>query len=816
VSSDRPAPSQLRPGLLAGLVAAALLAATAGAAKEPAGEASAVTAPAEKSPEAIPLPEISLRSEQVAAQLRRIGRELEAAADADASERTLSTLAASDRALVERTDLTLRQGPQRRVVDALDDAWRARRGGIAKHEAAVAARAAVLEAEIQDLVRQREVWRLTAEQAGSTGAPPALKQRAESTLAAIAATQQALERRRASLLDLQARVVGEIAVADTVLEEIEKYRKEVLGRLLVPDRRPIWHTLRSGASAGEALAGAVADLSERWLRLREYLALHPARFAAQFVLFALLAWLFRSARGAVLESIEAEPDLSQAAVVFHVPISAALLLALVASPWLHTQAPSLVPQLAALAALLPVLRILRRLVDRTFARGLSVFAAFYAVDRVRDVLSTSPLVEQVLFLLEMLAGIALMAWLLRPKRLAGVALSGEQGAALRPLGVAVRLLLASFVVAFVSGALGYFQLGRLLGAGALSSTYAALALFAALRAAEGLLAFALRVRPLRLLRLLSTHRPFVRRRVQRTLRWAATATWLLITLQFLGVLDLLLEAGRWLLGASLTLGALTLSLDHVFAFAITVAAAFLLSRFLRFVLEEDVYPRLSLARGVPYAISSVLHYTLLFGGFVLAISALGVDLNRFTILAGAFGVGIGFGLQNVVNNFVSGLIILVERPIQVSDTVQLGELIGTVERVGIRSSTVRTWEGAEVIVPNASLISEQLTNWTLSNRRRRIDVRVGVAYGTDPNRMIELLLSVARANRETLAFPAPVALFLGFGDSSLDFELRAWTDDIDQSPNLRSELNLGIHRALAEAGIEVPFPQRVVRLKREG
>jgi small-conductance mechanosensitive channel len=212
----------------------------------------------------------------------------------------------------------------------------------------------------------------------------------------------------------------------------------------------------------------------------------------------------------------------------------------------------------------------------------------------------------------------------------------------------------------------------------------------------------------------------------------------------------------------------------------------------------------------------VLHYTLLFGGFVLAISALGVDLNRFTILAGAFGVGIGFGLQNVVNNFVSGLIILVERPIQVSDTVQLGELIGTVERVGIRSSTVRTWEGAEVIVPNASLISEQLTNWTLSNRRRRIDVRVGVAYGTDPNRMIELLLSVARANRETLAFPAPVALFLGFGDSSLDFELRAWTDDIDQSPNLRSELNLGIHRALAEAGIEVPFPQRVVRLKREG
>ena len=223
----------------------------------------------------------------------------------------------------------------------------------------------------------------------------------------------------------------------------------------------------------------------------------------------------------------------------------------------------------------------------------------------------------------------------------------------------------------------------------------------------------------------------------------------------------MLAAGRAALGASLAFGSLTLSLGHLVAFGVTVASAFLLSRVLRFVLEEDVYPRVPLGRGVPYAISSLLHYVILFGGFVLAIFAMGVDLTRVTILAGAFGVGIGFGLQNVVNNFVSGLIMLFERPMKLGDTVQVADVSGIVERIGIRSSTLRTAEGAEVVVPNASLISERLTNWTLSNSRRRVDLKLGVAYGTDPQKLLELLLSAARSHREVLAYPPPVGALPG-------------------------------------------------------
>jgi small-conductance mechanosensitive channel len=194
-------------------------------------------------------------------------------------------------------------------------------------------------------------------------------------------------------------------------------------------------------------------------------------------------------------------------------------------------------------------------------------------------------------------------------------------------------------------------------------------------------------------------------------------------------------------------------------------------------------------------------------GFLLAISAAGVDLNRVSLVAGAFGVGIGFGLQNVVNNFVSGLILLYERPVQIGDTVEVGGTTGEVRRIGIRSSTLRTGQGAELIVPNSSLISDRVVNWTFSDR-----VRVRVAYGTDPERVLGLLREAALGNPDVLEAPAPQAFFLGFGESALDFELQAWSY-LDNAGATQSSLAIGVGRSLAEAGIEIPVPQRDLRLR---
>src|SRR5215813_13974345 len=235
---------------------------------------------------------------------------------------------------------------------------------------------------------------------------------------------------------------------------------------------------------------------------------------------------------------------------------------------------------------------------------------------------------------------------------------------------------------------------------------------------------------------------------------------------------------------------------------------------IQFVLAEDVFPRLSLRAGLPYALSSLIKYAIVFVGFLLGLFALGVNLDRVTVIGGALGVGVGFGLQNIVNNFVSGLIVLFERPVRVGDAVQISDVQGEVRRIGIRSSTVRTWDGAEVVVPNSMLVSEKVTNWTPIDRRRRIVIPVNVAYGSVPDEVLKVLAAVAAQTPDLVAAPAPQAVFLGFGDYALRFELRVWTDRLDRVDGLRSEMGMAIYAALRDAGIAIPIV-RDVRIQQE-
>ena len=415
----------------------------------------------------------------------------------------------------------------------------------------------------------------------------------------------------------------------------------------------------------------------------------------------------------------------------------------------------------------------------------------------------------------MLAGIALLVWWLVSER-RRLARAGETTSRTRAaLLIGDRLVLVAFVGAFVVATAGYMSLALLLGSSVVGSGYLALVFYAALRVGDALVAFLLRVRPLRLLGMVERRRSLIEQRAHRLLRGLAVVGWLILVLRYLGLLDWAVTLAQTVLGAQLHRGFVRISLADVLLFAITVWASFLVSALVRFVLEEDVFPRLRLGGGLPQVLSSVLHYALLLTGFLLALAVLGVDFTKITILAGAFGVGIGFGLQNVVNNFVSGIVVLFERRVDVGDAVQIGDVSGRMQQMGIRSCTVRTWDGAEVIVPNATLISDKVTNWTLSDRRRRIDLAVGLGYGTAPEKALELLLGVARAHPQVLSDPAPVALFRGFGESALRFELQCWTDRFDLWSQTQSELAVALYAALRNAGIEIPFPQRDVRLRRE-
>ncbi len=240
----------------------------------------------------------------------------------------------------------------------------------------------------------------------------------------------------------------------------------------------------------------------------------------------------------------------------------------------------------------------------------------------------------------------------------------------------------------------------------------------------------------------------------------------------------------------------------------------LVSRVLKRWLVNRVLARRDLDLGVRQAIATIFHYLFVLIGLLIILSTAGIDFTTLNVLAGAVGIGVGFGLQTVANNFISGLIILFERPIKVGDRIQSGDVTGDVIRISARATTIKTNDNIEIIVPNADFITSQVINWSHSDREVRLHIPVGVSYSSDPEHVRKVLLDVASSHKGVLKKPPPDVMFVEFGDSSLNFDLRVWTSDYITTPKtLRSELNFAIRKAFKENGVEIPFPQRDIHVR---
>ncbi len=248
----------------------------------------------------------------------------------------------------------------------------------------------------------------------------------------------------------------------------------------------------------------------------------------------------------------------------------------------------------------------------------------------------------------------------------------------------------------------------------------------------------------------------------------------------------------------------------VFLFASVIIVERILQRLLirRFLSKTRLQPSLQ------FGLSRIIGYTLITIGFYVAFQTVGFDLSSLAIIAASLGVGVGFGLQNIINNFVSGIIILAERPISIGDRIDVAGVAGRVTKIQLRSSTVVTNDNITMIVPNAQIISNTVTNWNHGDPKVRIRVPVGVAYGSDLKLLKRVLLEAAAEHPKALRDPSPVVLFTEFGDSSLNFELAVWTQEMTATPiHFTSQMNFIIERKLRENDIEIPFPQRDLHVR---
>ena len=279
------------------------------------------------------------------------------------------------------------------------------------------------------------------------------------------------------------------------------------------------------------------------------------------------------------------------------------------------------------------------------------------------------------------------------------------------------------------------------------------------------------------------------------------------------VFDNMAEAHETFLSYEYSFGEFTFSIEMVVMMVIVIYLTTLISWVIQAFVDSQIMTPRKMDIGVKESLKRLTHYGLFTIGFLIAVSMAGLDLQKFTILAGALGVGIGFGMQNIVNNFVSGLILLFERPVKIGDTVTIGEDWGVISRIGLRSTIVETFDRSEIIVPNADLISQKVTNWTYSSKIVRVNLPVGVAYGSSLEKVLEVLNQAAKEHPDVFSYPEPNTIFEGFGNSSIDFKLRFWVHTIDDRMKIRSEVAVIIDRKFREEGITIPFPQQDLHLR---
>ena len=779
----------------------------------PAAKVAALEPAAPAPPVVIPLGDIATRATEVSNLLGNLTASAAPSGQIETIAKTLPELSEKLDGQFAATTKTLEAEPTLDVLQSLQQDWQRHELAAKGALSALTLQATKLQQSLNQLTDLQKTWGNTRAAAQEARAPDPIVQQIDATLAAITAAQAKLQSERAALLDLQSRVAQAVTKCDTILAQIGQIQQQAVAGIFVATVAPIWR-VELWPEALDALPGHLRRAgSAHWSEIVKYLREPRQGSALHAALFIVLAVVFAAARRKVVAWEKSGVATSPALLVFKRPYAAALATTLifVTSPFF--QMPTAVRQLLTTLMLVPMLRVVRPMLSVSVASVSYTFCFLLAVDILRQAFSGIRMIGLAIIVAETLAAIIALFGIRRHYRQIIVDRAESSGLIVLKLGR--FLLMIVLIIALAAGAAGYALLARLLTPGILVGAVLIILTFAMVRVAGGVTALALRLWPLRLLRMVAHQGELLERRAYRVLAWMAILAWSVRYLSYLGLLDSAWSLGQSLLATKLERGTLSISLGNVVEFVLIVWLAQLLSRFLRFALQEDVYPRIDLAPGLSYAASSLLNYIILALGFVAALGVLGVDFNKVSVLAGAFGVGIGFGLQSIVNNFVSGLILLFERPIHVGDTIEVGNLQGSVRRIGIRASVIHTGSGADIIVPNSQLVTDRVTNWTLSDRLRRVDLPIGVNYGADPKKVIELLEEAGRAHPDVLPAPAPRAYFMSYGDSAINFELQVWPRQFNLSGQVKSDLASAVYDAVKAAGMSFPFPQREVRLVRD-
>ena len=695
-----------------------------------------------------------------------------------------------------------------RTLENLIREWENYKNKFTSMQKTVKSRVSDLESVVSELNSEIKRWQISSEYLKAQGIPEEVRQASDTVINILGTTIEEALKRSDSLLVLQRRETRLMVIINETIRILEEEQVIVQESYFIIDSKPIWHGADSTTNLQTVRSQIRKEFNENLRILNIYLSSNRAIVILQLVfIIALIAGFIILSR--MWPTNELDPDSrreTQAGVVIRRPFLSSLILSIIFSVFFYTNRPLIFVEFFLVLMMISAVMLLPGLISNKIKIPLLLLLAIYIISLVQNFLPYQSFANRIIIIIQCLSNLYLLFILYKLKDDFGLKPRGIRfySSFLKVLGVLI-------IVAFITNIVGSVKLSGFLVESVIDTLILGVIVLTIVIILNSMLVLLVKGKQAHSIPQFEQLKIIVDKRIKPLIDWSGFIFWIIVSLKSFGLLKYIQKWVNTVMDSGFEIASVSISVGGVISFILIILFTFILARFVKNVFKDELITKSKLPRGTASALSMLLRYIIVALGIYLALTSVGVNMNKFGFMAGALGVGIGFGLQNVVLNFIAGLILAFEQPIHIGDVIEVDQYMGRVTEIGVRASKILTWDGSEVIVPNGLLISNNVVNWTLTDQKRRLVIPIRTAFDADPKKVIEILKSAAANHPNTFNHPAPMTLFNGYGDSSLDFTLYCWVE-FDVSLSTKSDIAVSAHEALAAAGIPVPLPVQKLQI----
>ena len=656
-----------------------------------------------------------------------------------------------------------------------------------------------------------EIWAISYENAIKEKAPKSIKKHIKQVISSIEKLNTDLKKKYDKVLT-NSQVVTTKSLLIQEKYELFKDRESVLkNNIFYQNEDPYFKLLKSSNFSFKKYTNSILlVLNDKYDEILGYIQSHIDNLVKLLSLFTLAsffiiytAYLYKIKKLFIKEDSYNKKEFFFIKHIFSTISIAFVLITLM----VYSSKPASFKELLVIIMIIPVITILKIVVERKYYKYLYIFFTLFLFHYIDSNSNNCYLEHRTLLIFINLSLISYIAYILINKK--------ELESLIGPYSKLFKVITISFIIVLLFVLLANFYGSVLLSARILDAIinliYASFLFYVFYMILTAYTIIILRKRISGTFYTIKKYSENIEKTTKFFIKIWMVLWWLLVVAKLIGFHEYLIYLKNMILSTSWEVGEIIISVQSVVDFATILLITWIFSKLIKIFLEVEIFARFKFPRGMPTAILTTLNYLIIITGTILAFSSLGVTTQQFALVIGALGVGIGFGLRNIIANFVSGIIMVFERPVQIGDTIEVNKTMGDVQSIGARSSTVKTFDGAEVIIPNADFIAKEIINWTLSDKQRRKTIEFKVSLDNDLDEILAIMNDVALSHKDVVLDPKPVPTFQGFGEYYLTFKLYFWlSDNIIEA---QSEIAIDLYKKLKDAGINLPIPKTELKRK---